>query len=121
MQHTHFHPLLKDGKLCNTHTFIRYYANESFNWNVNKAERTGNYYTLYPHNRSVAISKWRDGSRNGYNSQFGCRDAITARSAEDVLMVAEAYIRQGEGQYANAITSQTTLQRQLQRQRPSCT
>jgi hypothetical protein len=71
---------------------------------VNKSERTGNYYTLYPHNRSVAISKYRDGSRNGYNSQFGCRDAITARSAEDVLMVAEAYIRQGEGQYANAIT-----------------
>ena len=26
--------VLKDGKLCNTHTFIRYYANESFNWNV---------------------------------------------------------------------------------------
>ena len=96
--------VLKNGKLCNTHTFVRYYANESFNWNVNKNERTGNYYTLYPHNRSVAISKWRDGSRNGYNSQFGCRDAITARSAEDVLMIAEAYIRQGEGQYQNALT-----------------
>lgn len=96
--------VLKDGKLMNTHTFIRYYANEDFNWNVNKSERTGNYYTLYPHNRSVAISKWRDGSRNGYNSQFGCRDAITARSAEDVLMIAEAYIRQGEGHYADAIT-----------------
>lgn len=96
--------VLKDGVLENTHTFIRYYADESFNWNVNKSERTGNYYTLYPHNRSVAISKWRDGSRNGYNSQFGCRDAITARSAEDVLMIAEAYIRQGESQYQNAIT-----------------
>jgi len=96
--------VLKDGKLMNTHTFIRYYADESFNWNVNKAERTGNYYTLYPHNRSVALSKYRDGSRNGYNSQFGCRDAITARSAEDVLMIAEAYIRQGEGHYADAIT-----------------
>jgi hypothetical protein len=96
--------VLKNGKLCNTHTFVRYYANESFNWNVNKNERTGNYYTLYPHNRSVAISKWRDGSRNGYNSQFGCRDAITARSAEDALMIAEAYIRQGEGQYQNALT-----------------
>ena len=96
--------VLKNGKLCNTHTFVRYYANESFNWNVNKNERTGNYYTLYPHKRSVAISKWRDGSRNGYNVQFGCRDAITARSAEDVLMIAEAYIRQGEGQYQNALT-----------------
>ena len=96
--------VLKNGKLENTHTFVRYYANEPFSWNVNKAERTGNYYTLYPHNRSVAISKWRDGSRNGYNSQFGCRDAITARSAEDVLMIAEAYIRQGEGQYQNALT-----------------
>lgn len=96
--------VLNNGVLENTHTFIRYYANESFNWNVNKSERTGNYYTLYPHNRSVALSKYRDGSRNGYNSQFGCRDAITARSAEDALMVAEAYIRQGEGQYNNAIT-----------------
>ena len=96
--------VLKDGKLENTHTFIRYYANESFNWNVKKEERTGNYYTLYPHNRSVALSKYRDGSRNGYNSQFGCRDAITARSAEDVLMVAEAYIRKGESEYGNAIT-----------------
>lgn len=96
--------VLKDGVLENTHTFVRYYANESFNWNVNKSERTGNYYTLYPHNRSVALSKYRDGSRNGYNSQFGCRDAITARSAEDVLMIAEAYIRQGESQYGNAIT-----------------
>ena len=95
--------VLKDGKLENTHTFIRYYADESFNWNVKKEERTGNYYTLYPHNRSVALSKYRDGSRNGYNSQFGCRDAITARSAEDALMVAEAYIRQGESQYANAL------------------
>lgn len=95
--------VLKDGVLENTHTFIRYYANEDFNWNVNKAERTGNYYTLYPHNRSVALSKYRDGSRNGYNSQFGCRDAITARSAEDVLMIAEAYIRKGESNYPEAI------------------
>ena len=96
--------VLKDGVLENTHTFIRYYANEQFSWNVKKEERTGNYYTLYPHNRSVALSKYRDGSRNGYNSQFGCRDAITARSAEDVLMIAEAYIRKGESEYVNAIT-----------------
>lgn len=96
--------VLKNGKLMNTRTFVRYYAGENFNWNIIPAERTGNYYTLYPHKRSVALSKYRDGSRNGYNSQFGCRDAITARSAEDVLMIAEAYIRKGESQYANAIT-----------------
>ena len=49
------------------------------------------------------MSKYRDGYRNAVASQFGTRDAILARSAEDALMVAEAYIRQGESQYSNAI------------------
>ena len=31
--------------------------------------------------------------------KFGTRDAIIARSADDVLMVAEAYIRKGEANY----------------------
>jgi hypothetical protein len=53
-------------------------------------------------NRSVALSKFRDGYRDSYNSQFGTRDAIIARSADDVLMVAEAYARKKD--YNNAIT-----------------
>lgn len=50
------------------------------------------------------MSKFRDGSRNSIASQFGTRDAIIARSADDVLMIAEAYIRKGESHYADAIT-----------------
>lgn len=94
----------KDGIVQPEHVFVRYYAGQPFNWNIdaNSANRTGNYYPLYPHNRSVALSKHRDGSRNAIASQFGCRDAIIARSADDVLMVAEAYIRKGD--YNNAIT-----------------
>ena len=94
----------KDGIVQPEHVFVRYYAGQPFNWNIdpNSANRTGNYYPLYPHNRSVALSKHRDGSRNSIASQFGCRDAIIARSADDVLMVAEAYIRKGD--YNNAIT-----------------
>lgn len=93
----------KDGIVQPEHVFVRYYAGQPFNWNIdaNSANRTGNYYPLYPHNRSVALSKHRDGSRNAIASQFGCRDAIIARSADDVLMVAEAYIRKGD--YNNAI------------------
>jgi hypothetical protein len=41
----------------------------------------------------VALSKFRDGSRTSVASQFGQRDWILARSAEDYLMIAEAYIR----------------------------
>lgn len=44
----------------------------------------------------MALSKFRDGARNSVASQFGTRDAIIARSADDVLMVAEAYIRKGD-------------------------
>lgn len=93
----------KDGIVQPEHVFVRYYAGQPFNWNIdaNSANRTGNYYPLYPHNRSVALSKHRDGSRNAIASQFGCRDAIIARSADDVLMVAEAYIRKND--YSNAI------------------
>ena len=65
--------------------------------------QNGNYYQLMPAiNRSVALSKYRDGYRDSYNSQFGTRDAIIARSADDVLMVAEAYVRKKD--YNSAIT-----------------
>ena len=95
--------ILKNGKISAPHTFVRYYAGQAQNWNVDPQNSTGNYYSIVPHKRSVALSKFRDGYRNSIASQFGTRDAIIARSAEDVLMVAEAYIRQGESQYANAI------------------
>lgn len=99
---TSYDEVLKDGKLMNTHTFVRYFKGEKFSWNLSTT--TGNYYRIYPHNRSVALSKFRDGYRNSIASQFGTRDAIIARSADDVLMVAEAYIRKGESSYADAIT-----------------
>lgn len=90
----------KDGVMENTHTFVRYFNGESQAF-VGTHGNNGYYGTQ---KRSVALSKFRDGYRNSISSQFGTRDAIIARSAEDVLMVAEAYIRQGESQYANAVS-----------------
>jgi len=92
--------VLKDGIMQNTHTFVRYFKDEPQAW-VGQHGNEG-YYGIQK--RSVALSKYRDGYRNAVASQFGTRDAILARSAEDALMVAEAYIRQGESQYSNAIT-----------------
>ena len=93
--------VLKDGKMCNTYTYVRYFKGQEHSWNVN--EKTGNYYDIIPHKRSVALSKFRDGYRVSIASQFGTRDDIIARSADDVLMVAEAYIRKGEANYDKAI------------------
>ena len=93
--------VLKDGKMCNTYTYVRYFKGQEHSWNIN--EKTGNYYDIIPHKRSVALSKFRDGYRVSIASQFGTRDAIIARSAEDVLMVAEAYIRKGEANYDKAV------------------
>lgn len=95
--------VLKDGKMCNTYTYVRYFKGQSHSWNLNENEKTGNYYNIIPHKRSVALSKFRDGYRVSIASQFGTRDAIIARSADDVLMVAEAYIRKGETSYDKAI------------------
>lgn len=81
--------VLKNGQLCNTHTFVRYFAGESQNWNTGTTH-TGNYYSIIPHKRSVALSKFRDGYRNSIASQFGTRDAILARSADDVLILNSA-------------------------------
>lgn len=92
---------LKDGKMCNTYTYVRYFKGQSHSWNL--SEKTGNYYNIIPHKRSVALSKFRDGYRVSIASQFGTRDAIITRSADDVLMVAEAYIRKGEASYDKAI------------------
>lgn len=93
----------KDGVIQAPHTFVRYFKGEAQNWNTDISNLTGNYYQVIPHKRSVAISKHRDGSRNSIASQFGTRDAVLARSAEDVLMIAEAYIRKGESSYNDAI------------------
>ena len=93
--------VLKDGKMCNTYTYVRYFKGQEHSWNIN--ENTGNYYDIIPHKRSVALSKFRDGYRVSIASQFGTRDAIIARSADDVLMVAEAYIRKGEANYDKAV------------------
>ena len=93
--------VLKDGKMCNTYTYVRYFKGQEHSWNIN--EETGNYYDIIPHKRSVALSKFRDGYRVSIASQFGTRDAIIARSADDVLMVAEAYIRKGEANYDKAV------------------
>ncbi len=95
--------VLKDGKMCNTYTYVRYFKGQSHSWNLNENEKTGNYYNIIPHKRSVALSKFRDGYRVSIASQFGTRDAIIARSADDVLMVAEAYIHKGEASYDKAI------------------
>lgn len=95
--------VLKDGVIEPAHTFVRYFNGEAFNWNTDIKSLTGNYYRVIPHKRSVALGKFRDGSRNSIASQFGTRDAIIARSADDVLMVAEAYIRKGEASYPQAI------------------
>ena len=99
--HAPAYTVLKDGKMCNTYTYVRYFKGQEHSWNIN--EKTGNYYDIIPHKRSVALSKFRDGYRVSIASQFGTRDAIIARSADDVLMVAEAYIRKGEANYDKAV------------------
>lgn len=90
----------KSGIKQNTHTFVRYFNGESQAW-VGAHGNEG-YYGIQK--RSVALSKFRDGYRIAIASQFGTRDAILARSADDVLMVAEAYIRKGESSYSDAVT-----------------
>jgi len=91
--------VLKNGVMQNMHTFVRYFQGEPQAW-VGKHGNNG-YFGVQ--SRYVALSKFRDGYRVSIASANGTRDVIMARSAEDVLMVAEAYIRKGEGQYANAI------------------
>ncbi len=96
--------VLKNGIIEAPHTFVRYFKGQAFKWNLDPTQATGNYYGITPHKRSVALSKFRDGFRDAIASQFGTRDGIIARSADDVLMIAEAYIRKGESEYGNAIS-----------------
>ncbi|MDR0712197.1 MAG: RagB/SusD family nutrient uptake outer membrane protein, partial [Prevotellaceae bacterium] len=77
------------------HMYVRYFSGES--WEpIGKRGNFGYYETGDWRARFVALSKFRDGSRESIASQFGRRDGILARSAEDYLMVAEALGRQGK-------------------------
>lgn len=82
---------LKNGKMVPEWCFVRYFAGDERNWN-NATQQQGNNY----HNqlqRGLGCAKFRDGSRETIASQFGNFDGILARSADDYLMIAEAYIR----------------------------
>jgi len=87
----------RNGVMQAPHTFVRYFAGEEQNWVTGH----GNYGNYAQKKRFVANGKHRDGARNAIASQFGTRDAIVARSAEDVLMCAEAYARKKE--YAKVV------------------
>lgn len=87
----------RNGVMQAPHTFVRYFAGEEQNWVTGH----GNYGNYAQKKRFVANSKHRDGARKNIASQFGVRDAIVARSAEDVLMCAEAYARKKE--YAKVV------------------
>lgn len=54
-------------------------------------------------------SKYLDGSRKTVSQEGGYRDGILARSAEDYLFIAEAYIRKGE--YSKAVEYINPLRR----------
>jgi hypothetical protein len=82
------------------HMYVRYFSGESKAL-IGKRGNFGYYDAGDWRARFVALSKFRDGSRESVASQFGRRDGILARSAEDYLMVAEALGRQGK--YSDAL------------------
>ncbi|MFV0521796.1 MAG: RagB/SusD family nutrient uptake outer membrane protein [Mangrovibacterium sp.] len=84
--------VIKDGKLEAPWTYVRYFSGQSHVW----FGEVGNSGTRSTFRKFAGLSKYRDGSRRTYNEEKGARDFILARSAEDYLMVAEAYIRKGE-------------------------
>ena len=92
----------RNGVVQNSHTFVRYMKGDKENWYSNNLEtQHGNYGNYAQKKRFVALSKYRDGYRINISSQFGTRDGIIARSAEDVLFAAEAYARLGN--YAKTV------------------
>ncbi|MCQ2204924.1 MAG: RagB/SusD family nutrient uptake outer membrane protein [Bacteroidales bacterium] len=94
--------VLKNGKLVPEHTMVMYFNGEKQDWNNNpNVSASGNIYNTANHMRGVALSKYRDGSKQGIAGTYGTRDGILARSAEDVLMVAEAYVRKND--FASAV------------------
>ncbi len=84
----------RNGVAQNPHTFVRYMKGE-------KENQHGNYGNYAQKSRFVALSKFRDGYRTSISDQFGTRDGIVARSAEDYLFAAEAYARKGN--YAKTV------------------
>lgn len=94
-----------NGVMQAPHTFVRYFAGEAKNWVTGH----GNYGNYAQKKRFVANGKHRDGYRNAIASQFGTRDFILARSAEDILMKAEAYARQKKDGYKEAIAELNKL------------
>lgn len=100
----------RNGVMQAPHTMVRYFKGEAENWYSNTAAQYhGNYGNYGQKKRFVALSKYRDGYRNAIASQFGTRDGIIARSAEDVLFAAEAYARQGN--YAKTVEYINKLRR----------
>jgi hypothetical protein len=93
----------RNGVMQAPHTMVRYFKGDKENWYTNTAsDYHGNYGNYGQKKRFVALSKFRDGYRIAIANQFGTRDGIIARSAEDVLFIAEAYARQKD--YANVVT-----------------
>jgi hypothetical protein len=82
------------------HMYVRYFNGEAKS-EINKHGNYGYYETGDYRAKFVALSKFRDGSRSSIADQFGRRDGILARSAEDYLMIAEALGRQGK--YSDAL------------------
>lgn len=58
------------------------------------------------------LNKYSDGSRKTVSQESGYRDGILARSAEDYLFIAEAYIRKGE--YGQAVSYLNQLRNRAQ-------
>ncbi|MCR5393795.1 MAG: RagB/SusD family nutrient uptake outer membrane protein [Bacteroidales bacterium] len=89
----------RNGVMQAPHTFVRYFKGEEEGWT--SVHGNYSYHSSATQKRFVAVSKFRDGYRINISNQFGTRDGIIARSAEDVLFAAEAYARKGD--YTNCV------------------
>lgn len=89
----------RNGVMEAPHTMVRYFKGESEGWT--SVHGNYSYHSSATQKRFVALSKYRDGYRIAIANQFGTRDGIIARSAEDVLFAAEAYARKGD--YVNCV------------------
>lgn len=82
----------KDGVAQAPYTLVRYFNGEHDSY----IDAHGNMNSITLTARYPALSKYYDGSRDNYNTAYGNRDFTLARSAEDYLFAAEAYIRKGD-------------------------